>query len=151
MPVHWAFTEEKLHKWRSCIHTKARQTEFAVYRHRPHGFSDFPKIFRFQIQYSKYAGLGRTLSSALISGRGSGDLELEHVAILVSLIVWNLNNDRPPACKIENFVTINCEFSLSRLITIMMDQTVMQHSCLVCSWHVSFKFTPIKFRHCPDI
>ena len=73
------------------------------------------KFFRFQIQYSKYTGLGRTLSSALISGRGSGDLKLEHIAILVSLIVWNLNNDRPPACKIENFVTINCEFSLSRL------------------------------------
>ena len=60
------------------------QTEFAVYRHRPHGFSDF---LRFQIQYSKYTGLGRILSSALISGRGSGNLELEHVAILVSLIV----------------------------------------------------------------
>ena len=66
---------------------KAGQTEFAVYRHRPHGFSEFPKFFRFQIQYSKYTGLGRTLSSALISGRGSGDLELEHIAILVSLIV----------------------------------------------------------------
>ena len=25
---------------------KAGQTEFAVYRHRPHGFSDFPKIFQ---------------------------------------------------------------------------------------------------------
>ena len=50
-------------------------------------FQIFPKIFRFQIQYSKYIGLGRTLSSALISGRGSGDLELEHIAILVSLIV----------------------------------------------------------------
>ena len=50
-------------------------------------FQIFPKFFRFQIQYSKYTGLGRILSSALISGRGSGDLELEHVAILVSLIV----------------------------------------------------------------
>ena len=29
---------------------KAGQTEFAVYRHRPHGFSDFLKIF--QISYS---------------------------------------------------------------------------------------------------
>ena len=48
-------------------------------------FQIFPKIFRFQIQYSKYTGLSRTLSSALISGRGSGDLEFEHVAILVSL------------------------------------------------------------------
>ena len=26
-----------------------------------------------------------------------------------------MKNDRPPACKIEIFVTINCEFSLSRL------------------------------------
>ena len=43
---------------------------------RSYGFSDFPKIFRFQIQYSKYTGLSRTLSRALISGRGSGDLEL---------------------------------------------------------------------------
>ena len=25
---------------------KAGQTEFAVYRHRPHGFSDFPKNFQ---------------------------------------------------------------------------------------------------------
>ena len=31
-------------------HYKAGQTEFAVYRHRPHGFSDFLKIF--QISYS---------------------------------------------------------------------------------------------------
>ena len=26
-----------------------------------------------------------------------------------------MKNDRPPACKIEIFVTINCEFSLSHL------------------------------------
>jgi len=29
-----------------------------------------------------------------------------------------VNNDRPPACKIENLVTINCEFSLPRLMKI---------------------------------
>ena len=46
----------------------------------------FPKFFRFQIQYSKYTGLGRTLSSALISGRGSGDLELEHIAIAILIV-----------------------------------------------------------------
>ena len=58
--------------------SKAGQTEFAVYRHRPHGFSDFPKNFQsFRSNTVKYTGLGRTLSSALISGRGSGDLELD--------------------------------------------------------------------------
>ena len=31
------------------------------------------------------------------------------------MLIWNLNNDRLPACKIENVVTINCEFSLPRL------------------------------------
>jgi hypothetical protein len=30
------------------------QTEFVVYRHRPHGFSDILKNFRFQIKYSNY-------------------------------------------------------------------------------------------------
>ena len=35
--------------------TKAGQTEFTVYRHRPHGFSDFPP--NFQIQYNiQYLG-----------------------------------------------------------------------------------------------
>ena len=54
---------------------KAGQTEFTVYRHRPHGFSDFAK--NFQISDPIQQSSGRTHSSALISGRGSGDLELE--------------------------------------------------------------------------
>ena len=28
------------------------------------------------------------------------------------MLIWNLNNDRPPACKLENFLTINCKFIL---------------------------------------
>ena len=32
-----------------------------------------------------------------------------------------MKNDRPPACKIEIFVTINCEFSLSRLIVVKIN------------------------------
>ena len=32
------------------------------------------------------------------------------------VLIWNLNNDHQPACKIENVVTINCIFGLSRLI-----------------------------------
>ena len=58
---------------------KAGQTEFAVYRHRPHGFSGFPKIFEISdaitanMQYFEPHP-----SSALISGRGLGDLDLVH-------------------------------------------------------------------------
>ena len=86
-----------------------------------HSLSSPPAwIFRFCQNFSDFRSntvniqfLGRTHSSALISGRGSGDLELEH-SLSTSLKL--LNNDRPPVCKIENFATINCEFTLSRLI-----------------------------------
>ena len=33
----------------------------------------------------------------------------------LNILILNLNNDPPPSCKTENGVTINCEFSLSRL------------------------------------
>ena len=48
-------------------------------------FQIFPNFFRSNtVNIQAWAA---PLSSALISGRGSGDLELEHIAILVSLIV----------------------------------------------------------------
>ena len=36
--------------------------------------------------------------------------------LLTLYLIWNLNNDRRPACKTENVVTINCELSLPGLI-----------------------------------
>ena len=51
---------------------------------------------------------------SLIRGRGLGNLEVR-AYLSTTLLVWNMKNDRPPACKIEIFVTINCEFSLSHL------------------------------------
>ena len=50
---------------------------------------------------------------ALIGGRGLCELEIEHRQTLSSFV----NNDRLTRhAKMENFVTINREFSLSRLI-----------------------------------
>ena len=64
---------------RQCVYSgfKAGQTKFAVYRHRPHGFSDFPKKFQISdtvnVRYFKPHP-----SIALIGGRDLGDIELEH-------------------------------------------------------------------------
>ena len=96
---------------------KARQTEFAAYRRRPHGFSDFlKKNSDFRLYTATIWHFGPAPSSAAIEGRGLSDRELEPSVSRTLLLVWNLNNDRPPACKIEKSVTINCEFSLPRLI-----------------------------------
>ena len=59
---------------------------------------------------------GSTPLSAAIEGRGLGDHEFEPSISHTLLLIWNPNNDRRPACKIEKFVTIKREFSLSRLI-----------------------------------
>ena len=49
---------------------------------------------------------GPASSGTAIEGRGLSDHEFESaiLAFLVPfLLVWNLDNDRPPACKIEEF------------------------------------------------
>ena len=92
---------------------KAGQTESQFIVTARMDFQILSKFSDFRSNTVNIQFLGRTHSSALISGRGSGDLELEH-SLSTSLKL--LNNDRPPVCKIENFVTINCEFTLSRLI-----------------------------------
>ena len=69
-----------------------------VYCHRPHGFSkNTATIWHFS----------PAPSSAAIEGRGLRDHEFEASVSYTILLVWNLNNDRPPACKIEKSVMIN--------------------------------------------
>ena len=75
-------------------------------------FQIFSKISDFILYTATIWHFGPVPSSAAIKGRGLGDCEFVSRALL---LVRNLNNDRPPACKIEKSVTINCEFSLPRL------------------------------------
>ena len=47
-----------------------------------------------------------------------------------------MKNDRPPECKIEIFVTINCEFSLSRLIlTCFLNNMLTKNQWKEFWWH----------------
>ena len=57
---------------------KAGQTEFAVYRHRPHEFSDFLKTFQISDSIQQmYSTLSPTPLSALIGGRGLSDFRAQ--------------------------------------------------------------------------
>ena len=73
--LHFIYTKVVITK---ALKYKAGQTEFAVYRHRPHGFSGFLKKFQISDTIQQiYSTLSPTPSSDLIGGRGLSDFKLE--------------------------------------------------------------------------
>ena len=79
---------------------------------RPHGILDFPKFISDSIVLYGQP----PLALALLSGLWSSSSLWSVVSCILYYILNNLNiQDRPPACKTGNVVTIDCEFSLPGL------------------------------------
>ena len=91
------------------ICNKVGQTESTVYCHRPHLFFDFH--YKFQVSKS-VCDVCHSFDSYVRLQVEDSHRDLK----FYNMLIWNLNNDHPPACKIEKVVTINYEFSLPHLI-----------------------------------
>ena len=72
--------------------------------------------------------------------------------IQLILPIWNMNNDHPPTCKMENFVTMNCEISLSHWIQNTLANVIDIHSYLKpAEWWFDKQQEMMEKQSCTDI